>query len=88
MTHARTGTLARALLPLALLGAVAVASGPAAATVALNDTVTICHRTLAPEHPVEVITVATASWPAHEAHGDSLVGADGTCFVDNGDGYD
>ena len=88
MMHAATGTLARALLALGLLGAVAVASGPAASTAALSDTVTICHQTLDPQHPITVITVATASWPAHQAHGDSLVGADGTCFVDNGDGYD
>ena len=88
MTHAATGTLARALLALSLLGAVAVASGPAASTAALNDTVTICHQTLDPQHPITVITVATASWPAHQAHGDALVGADGTCFVDNDPGYD
>ena len=88
MMHAATGTLARALLALGLLGAVAVASGPAASTAALSDTVTICHQTLDPQHPITVITVATASWPAHQAHGDSLVGADGTCLADNGDGYD
>jgi hypothetical protein len=35
-----------------------------------------------------VITVATAAWPAHQAHGDSPADVDGTCFVDNGDGYD
>ena len=88
MTQAPTGTLARALLALSLLGAVAVAAGPAASTEALNDTVTICHQTLDPENPAAVITVSTASWPAHQAHGDSLVGVDGTCVVDNGDGYD
>ena len=88
MTHARTGTLARALLPLALLGAVAMASGPAASTAALNDTVTICHQTLDPANPVVTITVSTASWPAHQAHGDSLVDAYGTCFIDNDPGYD
>ena len=88
MTQAPTGTLARALLALGLLGAVAVASGSAASTAALSETVTICHQTLDPEHPVVVITVATAAWPAHEAHGDFLVGADGSCVLDNGDGYD
>ena len=88
MTSAQTGTMAGALLALGLLGAVAVASGSAAPSAALNDTVTICHQTLDPAHPVQAITVSTASWPAHQAHGDSLVGADGTCFVDNDPGYD
>jgi len=41
MTNARTGTLARTLLALGLL--VAVAVGSAAPTAALNATVTICH---------------------------------------------
>ena len=88
MTQAPTGTLARALLALGLLGAVAVASEPAASTAALSETLTICHQTLDPQNPVVVITVATAAWPTHEAHGDSPVGADGTCLADNGDGYD
>jgi len=86
MTNARTGTLARTLLALGLL--VAVAVGSAAPTAALNPTVTICHQTREPEHPVAVITVATAAWPAHQAHGDVPVGADSSCSPDNGDGYD
>ena len=88
MTNRHAGTLARALLALGLVGAVAVAAEPAASTAALNGTVTICHQTLDPANPVVTITVSTAAWPAHQAHGDLPVDAYGLCFVDNDPGTD
>ena len=81
--------LARTLMALSVLGVIAVAPGSAAPTAALSDTLTICHQTFDAQHPIEVITVSLASWPAHQAHGDLPANADGTCPVDdNGDGYD
>ena len=80
--------LVRALLALSLLGLIVTTLGPAAPIASLNDTITICHRTLDEQHPLEVITVSSAAWPAHQAHGDLQATADGSCFVDDDDGYD
>ena len=80
--------LVRALLALTLLGVIAAALVPAAPIASLNDTITICHRTLDVQHPFEVITVSSAAWPAHQAHGDFQATADGSCFEDNDPGTD
>ena len=80
--------LVRALLALSLLGVIAATLGSAAPIASLKDTITICHQTLDVEHPFEVITVSSAAWPAHQAHGDVVAPADGACAVDNDPGMD
>lgn len=86
MTNAPLDRLARALL--SVLGAVALTWGPAASTAALNETVAICHQTDDVLNPWVVITVSTTAWAAHATHGDRLVNANGTCFVEDDDGLD
>jgi hypothetical protein len=41
--------------------------------------VAICHETHSAKNPWVVITVSNRSLPAHEAHGDTLVGPGGSC---------
>ena len=83
--------LARALMALGLLGAVAAAIGPPAPAVAENGKVTLCHLTDSVKNQWVAITISENEVPAHLAHGDHVkVSSDAPCpqLDDNGDGYD
>jgi len=69
--------VAIALVALASAAGFANGKGPAAAE--YQYPVTICHSTHSAKNPWVVITVSSRSLPAHKAHGDTLVGAGGTC---------
>jgi len=55
------------------------ASSPSAAADQYAGKTTICHHTHSKTNPWVVITVSNNALPAHKAHGDTLVGAGGTC---------
>ena len=82
--------LARALMGLCLLGAVAAALGPAASPAAENEQVTICHRTHSEPNPWVAITVSEDAVPAHLEHGDFVVSSGTPCppLDDNDPGWD
>ena len=62
--------LARALMALGLLGAVAAAGAVAAPAIAQADRITICHRTASERNPFVAITISASALEAHLAHGD------------------
>jgi hypothetical protein len=54
-------------------------SSPSAAEDQYGAKTTICHHTHSKTNPWVVITVSNNALPAHKAHGDTLLGAGGTC---------
>jgi hypothetical protein len=54
-------------------------AGPTPSQKQYEGKTTICHRTGSKKNPWVVITVSNNALPAHKAHGDTLVGPNGTC---------
>ena len=61
------------LVPLGVFGAPALARGTSSSSAQYQYKITVCHKTHSKKHPWVLIHVSSASWPAHQRHGDLLV---------------
>ena len=61
------------LVPLGVFGSSALAHGTSASSAQYQYKIAVCHKTHSAKHPWVLIHVSSASWPAHQRHGDLLV---------------
>ena len=61
------------VVPLGVFGAPALARSTSGASAQYQYKITVCHKTHSRKHPWVQIRVSSASWPAHQRHGDLLV---------------
>ena len=67
------------LVPLGVFGAPALARGTSSSSAQYQYKIAVCHKTHSKKHPWVLIHVSSASWPAHQRHGDLLVPPGGKC---------
>ena len=67
------------LVPLGVFGAPALARGTSSSSAQYQYKITVCHKTHSQKHPWVEIRVSSASWPAHQRHGDFLVTPNAKC---------
>ena len=71
---AATAVSAGLLVPLGILGAPALAGSSSSSNAyQYQYKITVCHKTHSKKHPWHVIKVSSASWKAHQKHGDFLI---------------